>query len=348
MTGELTPDQIRARFEERIRPELDRLGAIQKTQGHPVVVFVGGQPGAGKSKSLERIQEHYPGIVPVIGDDLRSYHPDYRRLMRTDPLVMPQVTAHASGRWVEMSIDYLRGARRSTLVETTLRQAGVVGDTAAGFRQAGYRVELHVLAVPLEVSRLGTISRYAGQVAEAGAGRWTSSKGHDVAARAVPATVHDLITSGAIDMVVIENRQGRAYYTAQVQPGTQAVVADRAVEAIKYAWDVSSLAPGEARAWLNSATTAVQVCARTGQSDTDLLATISRTVGHDAPKVAGAAYPGDYEAQGKALDALRIEHRPLAKRSLGQRIEAELAQRRQDRTPEAAPERDTPSGRGRW
>ena len=113
-----------------------------------------------------------------------------------------------------MSIDYLRGQRRSALIETTLRQPGVVRETMAGFQRAGYRTELHVVAVPLEVSRLGTVSRYVGQVEESGAGRWTPTAAHDTAAAAVPGTVAVLVGSGVVDHVSIENRQGEPYYRA--------------------------------------------------------------------------------------------------------------------------------------
>ncbi|QWW19455.1 zeta toxin family protein [Schaalia sp. 19OD2882] len=89
MTGELTQDQVRTVFDAEIRPELDRLGALPQAVGRPVVVFVGGQPRAGKSQSLARVQERYPGFVPVVGDDLRAYHPDHRHLMRTDPWPCP-------------------------------------------------------------------------------------------------------------------------------------------------------------------------------------------------------------------------------------------------------------------
>ena len=160
MMGELDEALLRRIFDERIRPWLDGFGASSRLESVPLLVMVGGQPGSGKSGVNDRIVARHPGIVMVDGDALRSYHPDYRRLMREDPLRMPAETAQASGRWVGMSIDYLRGQRRSALIETTLRQPGVVRETMAGFQRAGYRTELHVVAVPLEVSRLGTVSRY--------------------------------------------------------------------------------------------------------------------------------------------------------------------------------------------
>jgi hypothetical protein len=148
----------------------------------------------------------------------------------------------------------------------------------------------------LEVSRLGTVSRYVGQVEESGSGRWT------------PAAAH----------------------------------------AIDTARDPVRLPQAEARAWLETATLAVRACARTGQSDSDLLATIGRVVGRDARLVARAAYPGDPRAQERALDVLRAEHRPLAKYSLGRRIEREVRRRREAGAGESddEPHRGGPVGRG--
>ena len=346
MTGELTEAQLREIFERDIRPELDALGASSREEPTLLLVLVGGQPGAGKSKAISRIEAQHPGIVEVIGDDLRNFHPDYDRLMQEAPLAMPAATAQASGRWVGMAIEYLRERRRGTLIETTLRQPGVVRETVAGFRQAGYRTELHVVAVPLEVSRLGTISRYVGQVEESGAGRWTPAAAHDTAAEAVSGTVVELVEAGAIDHVSIENRQGEAYYEASPQPGECAEVAQEAARAIAAAREVAGLPEAEARAWLETATAAVRACARTGQSDPDLLTTIGRVVGRDARLVAQAAYPGDPRSQERALDVLRAEHRPLAKHTLGQRTEREVERRRAESRGDDEPHRGGPVGRG--
>lgn len=348
MTGELTEAQLREIFERDIRPELDALGASSREEPTLLLVLVGGQPGAGKSKAISRIEAQHPGIVEVIGDDLRNFHPDYDRFMQEAPLAMPAATAQASGRWVGMAIEYLRERRRSTLIETTLRQPGVVRETVAGFRQAGYRTELHVVAVPLEVSRLGTISRYVGQVEESGAGRWTPAAAHDAAAEAVSGTVVELVAAGAIDHVSIENRQGEAYYEVSPQSVERAEAAQAAARAIAAAREVAGLPEAEARAWLDMATAAVRACARTGQSDSDLLATIGRVVGRDARLVAQAAYPGDPRAQERALDVLRAEHRPLAKYSLGRRIEREVRRVREAGSGESEerPHRGGPVGRG--
>ncbi|MBW3069629.1 hypothetical protein GZ998_08960 [Actinomyces sp. 594] len=344
--GELTEEQLRTIFERDIRPELDALGASSHQDRTLLLAVVGGQPGAGKSKSISRIQAQHPGLVEVVGDDLRVYHPDYDRLMRENPLAMPAATAQASGRWVGMAIDYLREQRRSTLIETTLRQPDVVRDTVAGFRQAGYRTELHVVAVPMEVSRLGTISRYVGQVEESGAGRWTPMAAHDVAAAAVPGTVTELVRSGVVDQVSIESRQGQTYYRASPRPGAYESAAKEAAAAIDNARDPLRLSESEARAWIEDARIAVQACVRTGQTDSDLLATVGQVVNRDAVRVSQAAYPADERARQQALDVLRTARRPLARQALGQRIERELKQRRGAGGGHEQPHRDRPDRRG--
>ena len=91
---DLSADELREIFDRDIAPTLTAGGAAEL---HPSVVFVGAQPGAGKSRAIADVHGEQPAAVPVIGDDLRAFHPDYDALMRTDPLTMPHVTAQASG-----------------------------------------------------------------------------------------------------------------------------------------------------------------------------------------------------------------------------------------------------------
>ncbi|QPL05273.1 MULTISPECIES: zeta toxin family protein [Actinomyces] len=51
-----------------------------------VLLSVGAQPGAGKTRAIgAALREFYPGesLVEVIGDDLRQFHPDYPVLSRS-------------------------------------------------------------------------------------------------------------------------------------------------------------------------------------------------------------------------------------------------------------------------
>lgn len=81
---------------------------------HPITVFLGGQPAAGKTRAQRRLTGIYDGLLaPIIGDDFRRYHPDYERLLSEAPLDMPDATAKAAGYWTAGS--RLRGRKAGFL-----------------------------------------------------------------------------------------------------------------------------------------------------------------------------------------------------------------------------------------
>ncbi|WP_344308205.1 zeta toxin family protein [Brevibacterium samyangense] len=265
-------------------------------QWPPVLVYTGGQPGAGKSRANERASQARPSLVPIIGDDLRQFHPPYARLMREDPLSMPAATAHASRTWIGMSAEYLREQRADVLIETTLRSPDAMASTIASFRQSGYVVELRVVAVPHEVSRLSMIERYTGQVEANGVGRWTPSAAHDEAFARAVTTVERLVASGAVDRFVIEDRAGtvlfdRSYFGIR-DDGLQSAGAEAAV-AFEGARAVDQMTPTAAQSWIALASEQITRVHELGQRDRDLLATLDRVRTVDAPALAARAYPED-------------------------------------------------------
>ncbi len=313
MTGDLTAEELTYRFNTRVRPYLDGLRA--QVPGEPVspprFVSVGGQPGAGKGRVLEEAGAALPGSVTVNGDELRQFHPDYGCLMREDPLRMPEVTASASGPWVGMSNEYLRERYISAVVETTLRQPDVLLRESKAFRQAGYETELRVVAVPLEVSRLGTVTRYLEQIKDAGAGRWTPGEHHDIAAAAVPGTVAALVTSGLVDRVVIQDRDGRVFHDARVsQDGPQQ--ARISADAVERARSVESMNPQQAQRWLQHLEQALRDQAHLGEDDSDLMRVTSQLATADATEVVARAHPEDREAQQMRLEQLSSEKNALS------------------------------------
>lgn len=311
MNDELTPEQLHKRFAELIVPYLHKQQSSD-AGGHswpPVVVYVGGQPGAGKSRANERAARGRPSLVPVIGDDFRQFHPAYSRLMREDPLSMPSVTARASGQWIGMSAAYLREQRADVLIETTLRSPEAMAATIGDFREAQYVVELRVVAVPHEVSRLSTLERYLGQVEQVGAGRWTSSAAHDEAFAAAPATVEHLVARGAVDRVVIEDRTGEVLfdrsYLGDRDDGLRRA-GRKAGLAVESARSVERMTPDGARAWLDLARAqCVKLSDLQVATSADLLATVERLVTRDAYAVAARAYPRDPARVNMAVNALR-------------------------------------------
>lgn len=243
----LTEDQLRDRFERRVRPEVFR-GAQRQAQ--PVTILLGGQPGAGKSRAGEVAVEAAGGsVVPIVGDDYRQHHPDYRRVMTEDPLRMPDVTAQAAGRWIQMCVDHAREQGYSILIEGTWRNAQVPLEGARLAREDGRRVEAVVVAVQPEVSRLGAMERYYRDVMAGRDARWTPPAAHDAAVASLPGTVEAVALSRDVDTLRVVTRQGATLFHSEEPASAQR--AKGAVEALHEGM-TRPLAPAELDRYLTS------------------------------------------------------------------------------------------------
>lgn len=317
------------------------------------MVIVGGQPGAGKTRSLDQAARTHPGVVPVVGDDLRLFHPDYRDLMVTDPLAMPEVTAQAANAWVHMSLDFLRGQGRSVLLETTLRQPQAVSATLAEFCAAGYRTELRVLAVPEVLSRMGTLTRYVAQVAEDGAGRWAPSRFHDAAYSRAPETVAEVASAGLVNRAIVVDRN--ANVLADITIASDRAGAAAELQSATWAGRrIESVTKAQARTWLAEMVNDSDVLVARGEDDRDLLATVCR-LNEQVEAIAAEGWPDDpVRAAAEAARAHaavaalpagceKQAHRPLRDR-ITERFEKARAQ---EKSPAAEPGwRQGPTRRG--
>ncbi len=174
----------------------------------PLAILIGAQPGAGKSRAGRiAMRESGQPMVDIIGDDLRAYHPCYSELMARDPMTMPDATAQASGAWVERCIQFAAEQCFSVLVEGTFRDPAVPWRTAEVFRQHGFRVQVHLVAVAEVVSRLSIADRFAAGMREDGQARFTSADAHARAVWALPTTLTVLEqNSSPVDEFVLRDR----------------------------------------------------------------------------------------------------------------------------------------------
>ena len=203
-----TKDIIR-QWDERISRELFE-DAIQESQ--PVTVFLGGQSGAGKTRSVNYIQHLYredgSQLIYVNADDLRQYHPDFRLLMESDPLGMPSKTGRAVSQWTSMAIEQANRDGYSIIVESTWNTPERVLDQMRQAKDAGRFVHVVGLATPPVLSRLAILERYYNDRQQGKPTRWVSPAFHDRLVGELPEHVRRIAGSGFADLLMVIDRDG--------------------------------------------------------------------------------------------------------------------------------------------
>lgn len=174
----------------------------------PVLILLGAQPGAGKTRAGATVSAASgQKVTAIVGDDLRSYHPSYDFLLNQSPADMPDATAQASSGWVERSIEFAAERGISVLVEGTFRNPAVPIETARKFKSKGFSVQAVVVVVAPEVSRASIAGRFVEDAMQDGHARFTSVQAHNYAFRMIPFTLAELAaTSSPVDRLTLRNR----------------------------------------------------------------------------------------------------------------------------------------------
>ncbi|MFB9774852.1 zeta toxin family protein [Brevibacterium otitidis] len=237
-----SPQWLAWQFEHIAREDI--FGDYAPTPESPRLVLLGGQPAAGKTVAQDAILAEDPTLVPITGDDLREYHPDYARLMVEEPLAMPEKTAPVSGGLVRLALEHALAHRFSVLLEGTFRDPEMVTGTASRFAEAGYRVEVVAVATPAAVSRLSAQQR-ALAAAYPGIGRWTPPEAHETAVAGSPRVVAALEALPFITRVRVFSRERLLHDTTGESAAGSVSAAD-----VLQGEQTRRPAPGEALAWL--------------------------------------------------------------------------------------------------
>ncbi|MFF8289080.1 zeta toxin family protein [Streptomyces sp. NPDC016309] len=160
-------------FRERIIPDLLEGRAPQET---PTVVFLVGQPGAGKSKVTEMVAaalNQHGGFADIDSDLYKPYHPAYDELMAQDDTLMAAYTRADGRAWMVQAEEYVRTHGLHAIIQETSQNAQAVEDKMRAYRQSGSRIEGLFMGVPKALSDQGILNRYVEQLADRGQGRLT-------------------------------------------------------------------------------------------------------------------------------------------------------------------------------
>lgn len=204
----MSPETI---FDTQIRPSLFR---PSKKTDTPVTVFLGGQPGAGKTRAQRHILKLYgeSSIIPIVGDDFRQYHPDYRRFLKDDPIHMPDATAKLAGLWTGMAVDYADTHGYGCIIEGTWRNAKTVLNEVERAKRLDRGTHAVLVTTPADVSLLGILSRFYRDMEEGRRARWTPPTAHEITIRNLPDTVDQVASSPLFDRYTVQTRESVILY----------------------------------------------------------------------------------------------------------------------------------------
>jgi Ni2+-binding GTPase involved in maturation of urease and hydrogenase len=191
------------------------LSGLDSGLERPTVVVLGGQPGSGKSALIDAASRelgatHAP--VVVNGDDLRRYHPQYEQIFKNHPQDGAALTDPDSREWTRRLLAEAKDGRYNIVFESTMRQTSPLDKTMASFREAGYQLEVKVMATHADVSQLGIRERYEAQIQQQGFGRWTPKESHDTTYTSMPNTLAIIERDKLADKVQVYNRAGEVVY----------------------------------------------------------------------------------------------------------------------------------------
>ena len=116
----LSDAENRRIFRERIVPDLLAGRVEQET---PTVVFLVGQPGAGKSRVTEMVAgalNRHGGFADVDSDLYKPYHPAYARLMAEDDTLMAAYTRADGRAWMAQAEAYVREHGLHAIIQETI------------------------------------------------------------------------------------------------------------------------------------------------------------------------------------------------------------------------------------
>lgn len=213
MEKNYTNDELEIKFKEI----LGYYKSMYSPTENPKVVLLGGQPGAGKS-GLENMVNIKKNYVSISGDDYREYHPRFKEINLEYGREASKYTQQWAAEIIEKLIKELRKEKYNLIIEGTLRTAELPLKEANAFKKADYKVELNVVVVKPEKSRLGTLERYEAMLKQGKVPRMAPKEHHDLVVNNIGNNLEIIYNSKAFDNIKLFDRENNLLYNYKENP----------------------------------------------------------------------------------------------------------------------------------
>ncbi len=165
-------------------------GVYPAKETKEVLMIVGGQPGAGKTRlSTAVMDELQKNAVKVDFDELRALHPFYQAVCSSYPEIVHRILRYDTDEVKKEVLKYLIDNGYNVIYEGALRVTQGFIDFTKDFREKGYNVKLNVMAVPELESYGSGFVRYAMALLTNKTPRWIEKSLHDESYQGVVNTV---------------------------------------------------------------------------------------------------------------------------------------------------------------
>lgn len=218
-SGPLSPERNESIFRNDILP--DYLPETMRQAERPRMILLGGQPGAGKTAVLIASHAELDQTGPtirIVGDDLRSYHPQFRAFQQQDPETASQFTQLDAGRWTEKLLAAAVDRKVNIVFETTMRTPENVARVIGMARAGGYDIEARAVAVNPRLSWQGNHYRFEERLHAGDAARFPPQHVHDAAVTGLRVSLEKIETENLADRVQLRTRGGTVLYDNERGP----------------------------------------------------------------------------------------------------------------------------------
>ncbi|MBM7167555.1 zeta toxin family protein [Streptomyces sp. G44] len=259
--------------------------AVRQTR--PVVVIVGGQPGAGKTKVADLVQaalNQRGGAVRIGRDLFKAAHRHYAAALAADVRTAGARVRPDTSRWQSAVEEYVRDHSLDAVVESALADADDFRTSSAAYRRSRHRIEVVALATAEAWSQLGILDRFLTEATTGAGGRYVSWANHGACAEGMLATLAVIEAEQLADRITVVTRESTVLYDNELVDGVwrRRPAADKAV------------ARGRSRPWTAGETAAfhrevtrAEVCVHRDVPDEDERLAVVR----DARRAAALAEP---------------------------------------------------------
>lgn len=180
-------------------------------QKNHAVIFLGGQPGVGKS-NFYTLDNNLHSYIVIDGDLYRKYHPHYNDIVKYDMENYANRTQPFVNECIEKLVSELSDKGYNLIIEGTLRDPNVPVNTCKMLTSKGYVADMYVVTAEALLSWESTISRANILLDMECAPRLVPIDKYNMIIHALPDNLRKIEDSGCFRSLNIINRNYQVLY----------------------------------------------------------------------------------------------------------------------------------------